>query len=937
MVFRLFSKELQELIRERFAKPTEIQTQGIPHIIKGKNTLLIGPTGTGKTESCLLPTFNFWLKEQPKPISILYITPLRSLNRDLLKRILWWAEKLGMEVSVRHGDTSQYERSMQAQNPVDLLISTPETLQAVIVGKLMRKHLSNVRWIIIDEIHELVDNKRGVQLSVGLERLKEIIKNSGNKEPQIIGLSATVGNPKKVAKFLVSNRECEIIDIARVENFKIEVESPKPSKKDFRVSSEILISPEITARLNRIDELIKTKNSMLIFTNTREHAEVLSSRLRLLDPEIAIATHHSSLSKEVRIGAENKFKDNELKALVCTSSLELGIDIGLIDFILQYHSPRQVTKIIQRVGRSGHLVGRTHVGVILASDADDCFESCITTKLALAGKIEGTNIYNKALDVLAHQVIGLALEEYKIPLERVYDIIKKALPYKDLTKEELIEVCNLLQKLGFIWLDVEFPNKLTIKRRKQAWQYYYQNLSTIPDVKHYRIIDLVSNKSVGTLDAEFIALHANPGTAFICNGKPWKILELKADRVIVEPIESLEAAIPAWEGELIPVPFEVAQEVGKLRKEIAEKIKNEDIVDYLISNYNITQEVAENLIKIIRKQLDYGFVPTNKEILIEYANVENGYWVILHTCFGSLVNETIGRLLSIFLSNKLGSVGLQTDPYRIMIKLQIPRYEEVIETFKSIKPENVGIILELALQNTELFAYRFLHVAQRFGIIAREADYGKGYLKKIIESYANTPVCKEVLNEIESEKLDIDKAAQVLELVKNSKIIVKRGLSPLGAVGLERKYEIIGSKEKEIFKIFKKRLLDTKIRLICCNCGEFAVTYMVKDLPELICPKCDAKLIAVIKPWESEKENLLKKFLQNKVLTKKEIEIVNLVLDSASLVMTYGANAVKVFAAHGVGLKTAIRILSKLQTGDELLKDILNAEKTFARTHRYWH
>lgn len=942
MVFKLFSRQLRELIEERFEQPTQVQFEGIPPIVQGKNTLILAPTGTGKTESVLLPVFDKWLKEKPKPISILYITPLRSLNRDLEKRISWWAEHLEMDASVRHGDTTQYERSMQAANPPDLMISTPETLQAILTGKVMRQHLSNVKFVVVDEIHELVDNKRGVQLAVGLARLKHLIKEAGNTEPQFIGLSATVGTPAEVAEWLTAEK-CKIIDTTELHNFDILVESPEPQDPDTDLSNEMFVSPQIVGRLRRIIEMVHEKKATLIFTNTREFAEILSSRLRALAPDLPMDTHHSSLSKEVRMDAEARLKEGKLRAMVCTSSLELGIDIGEIDLTLQYMSPRQVTKLLQRIGRSGHGVGRTSSGLIMGADPDDCFESTAIADLGLRGKIESSSVYDMSLDVLGHQIVGLSLEEYKIPLRKAYKIVRNAMPYRRLTPEKFMEVCQFLQRLGLVWIDDRFSEETVIKRRKKAFEYYYRNLSTIPDVKNYRIIDIVSNKPVGSLDAEFIALHGSPGTSFICKGQAWKILDVRKSSIMVEPEKGIEAAIPAWEGELIPVPFDVAQGVGKLRREIAARIKRDGVkgvCKYLVSRYPVTGPVAHKMASIIKKQLRAWHVPTDKEIVIEYSRADEGYWVIIHTCFGSLVNETIGRVLTIMLSNRLGSIGLQTDPYRIMLKLQVPRWNDVIDTFRYIEPGSLESILDLALVRTELFTWRFIHVAKRLGIIDKDADFGHGYLNKVVEAYMGTPAYQEALHEIKQEKLDIDSAKSLLESVQKGKmrLTIEAGLSPLAEMGLTRKYEIVAPDrpEKEILDACKNRLLNTKLRLLCCNCGQFALTVRVKENPRLECPECGARMIGVTASWDLEKEKILRKKLRGKSLSKSEEREIDDLENTATMVMNYGEPALRALAGRGVGWTTAKRMLATARDDEELLRLILAAERKYARTKRFW-
>ncbi|MBN2330266.1 MAG: DEAD/DEAH box helicase [Candidatus Aenigmarchaeota archaeon] len=940
--FNLLNPDVRRIVTKRFNEPTPIQKSVIPEVLNGENILVISGTGSGKTESCLLPIFSRWIQTHPKSISVLYISPLRSLNRDLLRRILWWASYLDMDASVRHGDTSQYERSMQAANPPDLLISTPETLQAMLTGKVMRKHMANVKFVVVDEIHELVDNKRGIQLSVGIERLKELIRSAGNTVPQFIGLSATVGTPEKVAEFLTGGK-CRIIDTTEAKGFDIMVESPEPTPKDAEQSSDMLVSPQVMARLRRIMDLVGQKRASLIFTNTREFAEILSSRLKALDPDLALDTHHSSLSKDIRVDAESSLKDGKLKALVCTSSLELGIDIGEIDLALQYMSPRQVTKLMQRIGRSGHGVGRISRGIIMASDPDDCFEASVIAGLGIKGRIEPSDVYDQSLDILGHQIVGLSLEEYKIPVKKAYEIVRRSMPFRQLSFEEFTQVCRFMQRIGAVWIDEKYSDVPVIKRRRGAFEYYYRNLSTIPDVKNYRIIDIVTNKPVGSLDAEFIAMHGTPGTSFICKGQAWRILEVKKGSVVVEPEKGIEASIPAWEGELIPVPYEVAQGVGALRREIAEKVRKGGLkaaCDHVVSKYPVTLDVARKMARTVKKQLSAWHVPTDREIVIEFAKADEGYWVILHTCFGSLVNETIGRVLTIMLTSRLGSIGLQTDPYRIMLKLQVPRWKDVIDTFRYIEPKSIEGIIDLTMVRTELFTWRFIHVAKRLGIIERDADYGKGYLNKVVDAYVGTPAYTEALHEIKKEKLDIGLTEKLLRSVQKNevKLVIEPGLSPLAETGLARKYEIVApdKPEREILEAFRSRILNTKIRLLCTNCGRWAQTGRVSEELELQCPKCGARTIGVTPSWDLQKEKILQKHIAGKKLTAEEEKELDDLMNTGTMVMNYGRPSLKALAGRGVGWTTAKRILNKARDDEELMLLMLEAERKFARTKRFW-
>jgi ATP dependent helicase, Lhr family len=356
-VYRLLHPIIQSALIERgFLKATEPQRMAIPKILNGRNVLVIAPTGSGKTEAAVLPVLSMlrWGLDRgeftDKGIYILYITPLRALNRDLLDRLIWWGERVGIKVDVRHGDTDQSDRVRQSKNPPQMLITTPETLQAMLSGKRLREHLMKLRWIIVDEIQELAEDKRGTQLALTLERIKWLI----GKKPQIIGLSATVGSPEEVAKFLVGDDgECDIVQSSIVREMKIDVIHPTPSKEDEEIADNMYLYPEAVARLKVIKDLISKNGATIIFVNTRSMAELLMYRLAMLGYD-SVGIHHSSLSRVSRATTERAFKDGKLRAVIATSSLELGIDIGRVDFVIQYVSPHQIVRLVQRIGRSGH-------------------------------------------------------------------------------------------------------------------------------------------------------------------------------------------------------------------------------------------------------------------------------------------------------------------------------------------------------------------------------------------------------------------------------------------------------------------------------------------------------------------------------------------------------------------------------------------------------
>src|SRR5881296_1969094 len=613
--FALLSPPVKGLLQETgISKPTPPQIEAIPLIAQGDNVLIIAPTGSGKTEAALLPLIDRMIRNHDRQgISLVYITPLRALNRDLLKRLQTWSNKLGFSVEVRHGDTPAKDRRRMAFKPPDLLITTPETLQAVLPGKRMRDHFRHVKSVIIDEIHELAGDRRGVQLTVGLERLEEICPASFQR----VGLSATVGNPEEIAKFLGGSKPVRIVQIPLNRDTRYKIEYPPPGEEDQELARRLYTAPEAAARLALVSDLVEAHDSTLIFVNSRVNAEMLGSKFNMMDQKIMV--HHGSLPKEERVRAEEAFKARQIKGLVCTSTLELGIDIGSVDLVVQYMSPRQVNSLVQRVGRSGHSLTRTSQGVVVSVSTEDLLESIGVIELAKEGRLEPTIIHHRALDVLAHQVAGLLMDsEGSVSLLAVKEVLRRAFPYSQLEADELEKVVEFMGKMGYLSRDAQ-----TLYRTSRTRVYYYENLSMIPDERRYPVIDLTNQQSVGILGEEFMLTMAHVGLNFIVKGRVWQMKQVTDDgKVYVLPVNDPTAAIPGWDGQILPVPGALAVRVGEYRKQIdrllAEHTSRTPVVEKFSRIWPADPYGVRRVVEEIETHRATGApVPTNDRVLIE--------------------------------------------------------------------------------------------------------------------------------------------------------------------------------------------------------------------------------------------------------------------------------------------------------------------------------
>ncbi|KYH36385.1 MAG: helicase [Candidatus Hecatellales archaeon B24] len=944
--FREYSSALaRELESLGFQRPTAIQLLAQKPILEGENVLLVAPTGSGKTEAAVFPVFESLLRVRgsggEKPgIKILYITPLRALNRDIFRRLKELGRRLGVKVEVRHGDTPAATRRIQALKPPDMLITTPETLQAILPGKRMRRHLKAVRWVIVDEVHEVLCDKRGAQLALSLERLR---RAAG--EFQRIGLSATLGSPEEAGRFLAgAGRSFKVLEAESFRNVEAQVESPHPTREDLKRAEEYSLPPGAVARIRRLVEASELYRSTLVFTNTREHAEALAVNLRRLYPKLSLGVHHGSLSREARIEAEEKLKEGFLRVLICTSSLELGIDIGAVDLVIQYHSPRQSVRLVQRLGRSGHRIGGTVRGLILASWPDDILEAGVLLRRALEGWLEGPIMHREALDVLAHQLVGLALDlGGRVSLEAAYKVFRRAEPFRRLEAESLYAVASQLEAEGKIRL----MNGNVKVRVPGGYRYYFESLSTIPEVSSFLVVDYAGRR-VGSLDQEFVVKHGKPGSQFILKGSVWQILRVDEERrlVEVEPVEPSPAAVPAWEGEVIPVPFEAALEVGELRRRIGEELTSGGDPLNPLKRYPISEDAREKTVLAVKEQLEEGFpVPSDRLILVE--NFEN--YALVHGCFGDRVNRALSRLLAALVTARMGvEVAVQSDPYRLALISPRPLDPYFLaREIEGLKAEDARGLLEAVLDQTELFNWRLWNNAKRFGVVSRGAEYRLREAQMLLKALKGTPVYRETLREIFLEDLDLENLGKVLAWIRSGNLKVEVAPqggkpSPLALPLLDKiaPHDLLrpAFERGEALEILKARIASKLVRLFCAYQGDWETLRKVENVPEKPrCPRCGSTLIAVLNPQDRDSLKAARKKLSGRKLSREEERLWLSLWRNASLVQNYGKRAVIVMAARGIGPATAVRLLRQPHRSEnELYQAILKAEREYLRTRIFW-
>ncbi len=732
----VFSPATRAWFESAFGEPTPAQRLGWPAIASGNHTLIQAPTGSGKTLAAFLYGIDRLIAQPGEGLRLLYVSPLKALNYDIERNLRGPLAGLESElrVAVRTGDTPQKERAEMLRHPPDILITTPESLYLMLTSRA-RENLKGVRTLILDEVHAVAGTKRGAHLALSVERLERLAD-----EPfQRIGLSATQRPMEEIGRFVSGARQIELVDAGTAKELDLQVVMPL---EDMREPEQTSIWPSIYPELLR---LVQEHRSTILFVNNRRLAERLALRLnelastvggageagtassaasQAMPREIARA-HHGSLAREQRIEIEELLKAGEIPCLVATSSLELGIDMGAVDLVLQVESPKSVARGLQRIGRAGHELGAVSKGRIFPKFRADLLESAVVAERMLQGAIEETVIPRNPLDVLAQQIVAIAADE-EISVDDLHELVRGAYPFADLSRTQLE---NVLDMLAGRYPSDEFAELRprivwdrtagVIRGRQGVRRLAVTNAGTIPDRGLFGVHLVDGGGRVGELDEEMV-YEARAGQTFLLGASTWRIEEITRDRVLVSPAPGVPGAVPFWKGEGVGRPFELGQAIGRASRELVAQSEPKALAR-LQEAHHLDAHAARNLVTFLHEQAAAtGAVPSDRTVVVERFRDEIGDWrLCILTPFGARVHAPWALALAARLRESLG-LEVQSIWSDDGIALHLPDadapppIDEIL-----ISPEDIEDLVVQEVGQSALFGARFRENAARALLIPR--------------------------------------------------------------------------------------------------------------------------------------------------------------------------------------------------------------------------
>lgn len=807
-VFPLLNPLVREWFHKTFKTFSPPQRGAIPLIHERKHCLIAAPTGSGKTLSAFLAILNelVTLSQQDKledRVYCVYISPLKALSNDIERNLNeplsqlneLFEQDLGIRVGVRTGDTTQSQRAKMLKTPPHILITTPESFAIVLSSPKFVEHLSSIGWLIIDEIHALAENKRGVHLSLSLERLQERTQFTR------VGLSATISPLNEIAKYLVGRnlgqalgkdeieiwRDCTIVDARFDKKLDLQVMSPV---RDFIASTGDHLTDSLYKTVGR---LMVDHQTTIVFTNTRSGTERLVHELKERYPKHAdaIGAHHSSLSKQRRFEVERRLKAGEMKCVVSSTSLELGIDIGSVDLVILYGSPKSVNRALQRIGRSGHKLYDTVKGRVVVIGRDDLVESAVMLKSAVEHRLDEIHIPTNCLDVLAQQIFGFLLDGPR-HVDDLWEWATRSYNYAFLKREDFDKLLEYLAGEYTSLEDRHVYAKIYYdrdtgqigKRGKMARVIYSTNVGTIPDESYITVKQ--GDQSIGHIEEGFLE-KLRKQDVFVLGGDPFKFRYSRGMTIQVEGAGNVDPTVPSWYSEMLPLSFELSLDIQDFRLQLSELFESgtpaEDIKNFIGGELYLDERGVESFYNYFREQHRYALIPHRKRILIEYYQDGEKSWVIFHTLFGRKVNDVLSRAIAWLIARREDrDVELSLTDHGFYVA-----YEgtvKVMDAFNLLQVRDLRETMEDALRDSEILRRRFRHCATRSFMILRSyrgqrKSVGKQQMRSFILQHVIErmdeyfPILREAYREVLEDAMDIKNATRVIEEIKSGHIQIE--------------------------------------------------------------------------------------------------------------------------------------------------------------------
>ena len=722
--------------RGRFSAPTEPQALGWPLIRAGRDILIAAPTGSGKTLAAFLICLDGLVKQArcgslPDRIHAVYVSPLRALSNDIRKNLeapLAEISAMGaaqgvslssIRLGLRTGDTAPSDRRRMVQAPPHILVTTPESLFILLTSDSGRRMLGTSRAAIVDEIHAVADDKRGSHLALSLARLDALVMGNGLPRPQRIGLSATVKPVEEVARFL--GEHTRVINVGHRRDMDLHVEVPRG------VLGAITTNEMWAEIYDRLAELILARRTTLVFVNTRRLCERVSHHLAERLGEQAILPHHGSLSRKLRLSAEERLKSGELRAVVATASLELGIDIGTVDLVCQVGSPRSIAVALQRIGRSGHWVGARSEGRLFATTRDDLVECAAVVRAIRKDDLDRLEIPRAPLDILAQQIVAeTACREWNE--NELFALVRSAMPYRDLDRKDFDDIIGMLSDgiAGSRGRSGAFLHRDRVngkvKGRRGARLAATTSGGAIPDNANYTVVADPEGATVGTVDEDF-AVESMAGDVFLLGTTSWRIRRIESGRMRVEDAHVAPPSIPFWRGEAPGRTVELSREVSSVREDIAAG-SQEEACELTMRECGLDRRGAEQAVEYIRAgRASLPALPARHTVVAErFFDEAGGMQLVLHAPFGVRINRAWGLALRKRFCRSF-NIELQaaaTDN-GIVISLSEQHSFPLEIVFEFVKTHTAACVLTQALLAAPMFTARWLWNVSRALAVLRFA------------------------------------------------------------------------------------------------------------------------------------------------------------------------------------------------------------------------